>query len=228
MSAKDYKKTLHDSYNKFKENFNKELRNTSKFDSRKFWNILNKYSGVDKSKSNPISLDELYQFFKNVNSGAAVDDDEDFADVDISINESILEQLNENITESEIRKVVKNLSRNKAGGYDKILNEYIKSTLDDCIFVYVKLFNLIYDSGYIPESWTVGIIKPLYKNKGDPKNPENYRPITLISCLGKVFTAVLNNRLCLISDEFKILNDSQSGFRRGYSTCDNIFIYQSI
>jgi hypothetical protein len=54
------------------------------------------------------------------------------------------------------------------GGYDRILNEYIRSTIDQCIDIYVKLFNLVFDSGFFPECWTVGIIKPLYKNKGDP------------------------------------------------------------
>ena len=58
--------------------------------------------------------------------------------------------------------------------------------------VYTKLFNLIFDSGVIPESWTVGIIKPIYKNKGDSKLPENYRPITLLSCFRKTF--YLNNK----------------------------------
>ena len=42
----------------------------------------------------------------------------------------------------------------------------------------------MYDSGTVPEEWLIGLIKPIYKNKGDPMKPENYRPITLLSCLG--------------------------------------------
>ena len=121
----------------------------------------------------------------------------------------ISKDLNESITEDEIRNIVKNLSNNKAGGYDRILNEYIKSTIDQCIYIYVKLFNLVFDSGFFPECWTVGIIRPLYKNKGDPTNPENYRPITLLSCMDKVVTAILNRRLCIISEEYNILNKNQ-------------------
>jgi hypothetical protein len=49
----------------------------------------------------------------------------------------------ESITEDEIRNIVKNLSNNKDGGYDRILNEYIKFTIDQCIYIYVKLFNLV-------------------------------------------------------------------------------------
>ena len=41
----------------------------------------------------------------------------------------------------------------------------------------------------------MALVKPLYKNKGDQTLPENYRPITILSCMGKLFTAILNTRL---------------------------------
>jgi len=49
--------------------------------------------------------------------------------------------------------------------------------------------------------WVSGTIKPLYKNKSDKFNPKNYRPITIVSCFEKLFTAVLNARLSEFSDE---------------------------
>lgn len=52
---------------------------------------------------------------------------------------------------------------------------------------------MILNSGKRPSKWCEGIILPIYKNKGDVKNPENYRPITLLSCVSKLFTSVLNN-----------------------------------
>jgi hypothetical protein len=61
------------------------------------------------------------------------------------------------------------------------------------------------------------------ENKGDVKDPMNYRPITIVSCLGKLFTAILNARLNDYTEEFMILKENQSGFRQSYSTLDNIF-----
>lgn len=67
--------------------------------------------------------------------------------------------------------------------------------------IYHKLFNMIFDSGILPDSWLVGIIKPIYKNKGNADDPSNYRPITILSCMGKLFTAVLNQRLTSFIEE---------------------------
>ena len=77
------------------------------------------------------------------------------------MNDGISKELNESIREDEIKNIIKKLSNNKAGGYDRLLNEYIKSTIDQCIHIDVKLLSLVFDSGCLPECWTVGIIKPL-------------------------------------------------------------------
>ena len=94
--------------------------------------------------------------------------------------------------------------------------------------IYTKLFNLVFNSGKIPESWTLGVIKPIYKNKGDPKLPENYRPITILSCLGKLFTLIIDNRLKFFTEKYNIIEENQAGFRKNHSTVDNLFIINSL
>jgi site-specific DNA-cytosine methylase len=54
------------------------------------------------------------------------------------------------------------------------------------------------------------IIKPIYKNKGDQMDPKNYKPITILSCLGKLFTAVLSERLTKYSDDFLFVGPPKS------------------
>ncbi len=90
------------------------------------------------------------------------------------------------------------------------------------------MFNLVLDSGIFPEKWLIGIIKPIYKNKGDEDNPANYRPITLLSCVSKLFTSVLNNRLNQYVERTGILLDNQAGFRKGFSTTDHIFTLHTL
>ena len=93
----------------------------------------------------------------------------------------------------------------------------------------LKLFSIIFDSGIVPESWAVGDILPIYKNKGNVNSPENYRPITLLSCLGKVFTSIINSRVYTFAEiEYEIIRPSEAGFRKCLSTIDNLFVLQTL
>ena len=69
---------------------------------------------------------------------------------------------------------------------------------------------------------------PLYKDKGSLNDPDNYRGITLLSCVGKLFTAVLNDRVTKYLDAVGGIGDEQAGFRQGHSTIDHIFALHAI
>ena len=85
----------------------------------------------------------------------------------------------------------------------------------------VSLFNIILHTGRVPTQWCIGIILPLYTNKGSHDDPNNYRGITLLSCLGKLFTNIINNRLAQYLEDTSILGKKEAGFRAGYSTFDH-------
>ena len=89
-------------------------------------------------------------------------------------------------------------------------------------------FNTILGTGFFPQQWSTGCIHPIYKNKGDRKSPQIYRPITILSCLGKLFTAILNTRLNQYLEENIILLENQAGFRKQYSTLDHIFTLNAL
>ena len=116
------------------------------------------------------------------------------------------------------------LKNNKACSNDGIINEYIKATAHAMMPLYVAFFNLIFDTGVLPDSWLEGVIRSIYKNTGGPNSPENYRPITILSCFGKLFTSILNSLLNDFIDSHNVLEENQTGFRAGYSTVDHIFV----
>ena len=62
---------------------------------------------------------------------------------------------------------------NKAPGVDNIINEFLIISKDILIPILVKLFNVILESGKVPESWIRGIIIPIFKYKGETKDPGN-------------------------------------------------------
>ena len=77
----------------------------------------------------------------------------------------------------------------------------IESTKDIICPLYVKLFNKVLDTGDIPDDWLTGIIAPIFKNVGEVTDMNNYGGITLLSCLGKLITTLLNERLADFCEE---------------------------
>ena len=100
--------------------------------------------------------------------------------------DSTNDELNSPITGEEIKRCIIKMNTNKSPGNDFIINEYITSTIDIVLPIYVTLFNIIFDTGIIPTVWLEGNVIPIYKKKGDQLDPR----ITLLSCLGKLFTSI--------------------------------------
>ena len=71
------------------------------------------------------------------------------------------------------------------------------------------------------------MIVPLYKG-GERKNVDNYRGITLLSVVGKLYTSILNNRISEWLEERKLLVEEQGGFRAGRPTSEQIFILKEM
>ena len=57
---------------------------------------------------------------------------------------------------------------------------------------------------------------------------ENYRTITILSCLSKMFTSILNLRLTKYLETNEIFNENQAGYWKDYSTVDHIFVLNSL
>ena len=79
----------------------------------------------------------------------------------------------------------------------------------------------------MPERWSVGIIKPIYKNNGDSKLPEIYRPIKILSCIGKLFTAIINKRLNKFSDESELINHANLDKNKDKLLCCFVVLKQA-
>ena len=104
----------------------------------------------------------------------------------------------------------------------------ISSFLEIYPHILLTLFNCILEKNITIDEWTVGIITAIYKNKGSRADPENYRGISLLSCLGKFFTGILYNRLLKFCIENKILAHPQLGFFPGNRTSDAHMIIHNL
>lgn len=80
------------------------------------------------------------------------------------------------------------------------------------------IFNEIWMYGTIPEAWKSGIVIPIPKHNERSTDPCNFRPITLLSCVGKAMEKMVNRRVIHVLEERKLLDSRQHGFRKGKST----------
>ena len=96
------------------------------------------------------------------------------------------------------------------------------------ILLYTKLFNSILTTGKTPQSWSIGVIKPLFKSNGNVSDPDYYRGITLLSCFVKLFTNVINCRFTDVLNTFNATGREQAGFKAGHSTVDHMFVLKSL
>ena len=91
----------------------------------------------------------------------------------------------------------------------------------------VKLFNYILNHTEYPDTWNMSLISTIYK-KGDKNNCNNYRGISLSSCLSKLFTSLLQNRLITHLESHNFFSPFQAGFRPDHRTTDHIFAIKTI
>ncbi len=114
--------------------------------------------------------------------------------------------LNKPISLDEIKKVVSHAKNGKAVGMDNIPNEILKC--QPIIGALHALFQLCFDSGKVLAIWTKSIISPIPKNRtNDPRVPLNYRGISLLSCVYKLYSATLNTRLVKHLEDNHVLSD---------------------
>ena len=90
-----------------------------------------------------------------------------------------------------------------------------------------RLFNTILSTGIYPDEWCKAIIITIHK-AGDINDCSNYRGISLLSNVGKLFCKIVNSRLTKWAEENDLMYEEQAGFTKGKSTIDQVFILQTI
>ena len=218
--------------NKAEKDYYNELITLNKNDIKRTWTIIKEIINKNKKRNvqtnfkmsdNSITTDKLLiaetfnEFFINVGPNLAKSLKNNNRIPEYYLKEPILNTIFlAPVTDEELYKIFKNL-KNSAPGYDEMKVEPLRNALTHYVNPLNYICNLSIHQGIFPDEMKVANVIPLYK-KDDSMVFSNYRPVSLLCSLSKVFEKIMYNRLMPFLKKYKILYKYQFGFRESHST----------
>ncbi|CAF0722117.1 unnamed protein product [Brachionus calyciflorus] len=210
--------------------------------SKKFWEFYSSHIKIKSDKSNkPNSPAELFfkdqkansieeisemfnLFFTSIKSDSKIEyeDCELFCDnfFDKLISDGSIKPNKfkfEPTNEAEICELISSLSDSSGPGFDGIPTKILKLISPFISKFLCTIFNRAIAEGKIPNDFKVAVVTPLFKNKGTLDDINNYRGISVLSPLSKVFEKIIYKQIYNYFDINKLMNDNQHGFRNSRS-----------
>ena len=136
------------------------------------------------------------------------------------------EQYNKDFSLKELMKALKKC-HDTAVGCDDIHYQFLKHLPFRSLDSLLRIFNEIWHTGILPDSWKEAIVIPIPKPGKDSTNPASYRPIALTSCICKTMERMVNDRLVWFLEKNKLLAAVQSGFRKQRGTLDHLVRFET-
>lgn len=197
------------------EKFTKDIEYDFYGSQKRVWKMLrsSKKQVNEYREINPLEIDRCIDYFKQMYNN----------EENIPMQKTETRGPDWVITEDQIIGAIKRLKNRKAPGTNTISNEQIKYGGHTLIKEITKLFNKIIEEETIPNEWKTSITILIFK-KGDKKNPANYRGISLLDTIMKLFTGIIADSIC----DLVPINEQQQGFRKKRSTTDAIYVIRQI
>ena len=228
-----YKNVLTNVIRKAKEMYYKQIIDEQKKDLRSLWKIANPLTNPKKVKSKK-NINKIIQ------NGTTITNEKEIADSlndhFTNIGNRLIQKHNYNdnklfqnylksssdrsmymfpTNKMEIAKIVAAFKIKKAPGDDELTNKIIKACFD--LIPLEHLCNQTIKTGKYPDALKVGKVIPIHKGNS-PDDPNNYRPITLLSGINKIMEKVIHDRMYKFLENNNLIFKYQFGFRRNYST----------
>lgn len=194
--------------------------------SKIIWDHIRKFKfskqNSNTSKSHYLhSMSNALGYLDSISSSQAVIDVASISNLFTSVGLSSSKWLLNSFDLDELLASLQN-KKNSSPGPDYIPYSVIINMPMNVKKILLHIFNQVWLSKVIPESWKIQTVVPILKPNKDPNCIQSYRPISLTSCFSKVFESMLKNRLEWFIENNNIIPENQFGFRKGKSTMDNL------
>ena len=205
-----------------KSNYYEKIKNKlcdSKTGSKQYWHLIKSLYGskieagipsiIDGDKIISTAREKSELFNKHFLKKSTLPDDLPRLPP-LEIPEFSLDLIQTN--EDEVKKIIRGLNVNKASGYDNVSNKLIKSTSDAIAKPFADLINKTLTAGKFPRIWKKANVPPVFK-QNDRQNKNNYRPISLLSNIGKLCERIVFKHMYAFCLEHNLLTWKNSGYK---------------
>ena len=128
------------------------------------------------------------------------------------------------ITLKMVADVIKSLNSSKATGPKEIPVVVLQKCSPEFSPILCRLFRKCIGESCFASCWKRASVVPVFKKSGERSDPQNYRPISLLSIISKVFESLINSSLTCHLESLHIFSDHQYGFRSGRSSADALTV----
>lgn len=230
----DYKSKLKLSVNenkRAKKTFEQKLANNIKQDCKSFYSYINSKSRSNNKvgplvntageaiNTNKETADFLNRYFSSVFTTENLHNLPEAERVFQGTLDQCLSEIT--ITEDIVFNKLNALNVNKSHGPDEIHNKMLYELRYELSKPLTELFQKSLQFGHIPQDWRDANVVPLFK-KGKRNQPQNYRPVSLTSVVGKILEKIMKDHITLHLEKFQLLKNSQHGFMSGRSCLTNL------
>lgn len=193
----------------FAKNYSRALTSRDKWNLIKDQGCCKDSDSSDKENLDNFGVNDFNQFFASIHHSNGFDLNNLFTNrVDGSFGFREVSQID---VLSAFNKIKSN-----AVGYDGIPLKFLKLVINDISDKLVFIFNFCIKNGVYPAEWNTVLIRPLNKIS-NPESVSDYRPISIISVIAKLFAIILNTQIVYYLESESLLHPRQSGCRSGYS-----------
>lgn len=187
--------------------------------------VMDKWKSEFRNLYNmPDDIDSAFdsEFYENISAGLP-----NLKDFELNNNLANDYYYNKPFDINDIEKVCRKLKHGKSVGPDMLANEVLKH--EGLRNLLLEFVNMCFVYNVIPSVWRESIISPIPKSSTkDPCVPLNYRGISLLSCIYKLYTSLLNLRITNHCEHNDLLVDEQNGFRAKRSCQDHIYALSTV
>jgi ribonuclease HI len=186
----------------------------------RIWNFIRKFNNKQVSNSNKNDC-FIPSFLNKITSGSDQVSEHLNSLNNIFNSNSVNTYLNRSFSESEFDFAL-NSRKDTTPGFDDIPYILIKKLHSTCKTVLLRIYNGLWVKNLIPSTWKNVLVIPILKPNKDPLLADSYRPISLSSCVAKIFENMVKNRLEMYADLMNVIPIEQYGFRKGRSSTDSL------